>query len=200
MPAFLSFDEFSALVGRSEGLLLFAITAECGAGAECLARRLRRAAGRSAAVHLVCADTGGSPSLVYYAGGDAVPLLAREGPDALDLVAEDLAEAARRSAAREADARTERMLATERLDAFPPFFRMARTLARDAWHAARQTAEGAPLLLASGAAAARLRTCQGCPSLRGDRCVECGCWMTVKAHIAAMRCPLGKWPEPGEGD
>ena len=90
--------------------------------------------------------------------------------------------------------RTEHMLASERLDHFPPFFQMARTLARDAWYTARRSAEGAPVLLPSEAAAARLHVCEACPSLRGDRCIECGCYMTIKAHLAAMHCPLGKWP------
>lgn len=197
MPTFISFDEFSGVVSRGSGILLFAITPDCGDdAAERLAGRLRRAAGPSAAVHLLCADVGASPVLVYYQGGDPRPLLTREDPGAVRRVADDVAEAARLAAARQLEAaeRTERMLASERLDHFPPFFQMARSLARDAWRAARETAQGAPLLLPSDAAAARLQVCQGCPSLRGDRCVECGCYMTVKAHIAAMRCPLSKWP------
>lgn len=206
MPAFLSFDEFSDVVSRGSGVLLFVITAECDGAARRLGLQLRRIVGPSAAVHLMCADVTTSPTLVFYEGGDARPLLTREGPESVRLVSDDLAEAVRRAASRptaaeeaeqleDAAQQTERMLASERLGHFPPFFRMARTLARDAWYAARRTAEGAPLLLPSDAAAARLQVCQACPSLDGDRCVECGCYVTVKAHLTAMRCPLEKWPK-----
>lgn len=212
MPEFISFAEFSDILGRSSGILLVVLTAECGAAARRLGRRLQRAVGESAALHLMCADVTASPTLVFYEGGDQRPLLTREGPASVSTVSEDLAEAARRAASRPstaeeakqhaeaAAARTEHMLASERLDRFPPFFQMARTLARDAWHAARRAGEGSPLLLPSEAAAARLHVCETCPSLRGDRCVECGCYMTIKAHLAAMTCPLGKWPASHETD
>lgn len=196
MPAFISFDEFSDVLGRSSGILLFVLTAECDGAARRLGRRLQRAVGQSVAVHLMCADVAASPTLVFYEGGDSRPLFTREGPASVRSVADDLVEATRRASSRpSAEEETEHMLATERLDHFPPFFQMARTLARDAWHAARRSAEGAPLLLPSEAAAARLHVCASCPSLHGDRCVECGCYMTIKAHLAAMHCPLGKWPD-----
>ena len=206
MPEFISFAEFSDILGHGSGILLFVLTAECDGAGRRLGRRLQRAVGESVAVHLMCADVTESPTLVFYEGGDSRPLLTREGVESVRSVSDTLAEAARRAASRpsaaeeakqhaEVDAaRTERMLASERLDHFPPFFQMARTLARDAWHAARRAGEGSPLLLPSEAAAARLRVCETCPSLRGDRCVECGCYMTIKAHLAAMQCPLGKWP------
>jgi hypothetical protein len=154
----------------------------------------------------MCAAVSPSPTLVFYEGGDTRPLLTREGRASLRTLRADLAEAVRRAGTRpsaEDEARereetvaqqTEQMLASEQLDDFPPFFRMARTLARDAWHAARRSAEGAPLLLKSQAAAARLAVCETCASLRDGRCVECGCYMTIKAHLASMNCPLGKWP------
>lgn len=205
MPSFISFDEFSELVARGSGILVMVITGECDEAAQLAGIALQERVGTSATVHLMCADVVPSPTLVYYAGGDTRVVLRREGSDAVQTVLADvelaaLLAASRLSATEEAarDAahieRTERMLASERLDHFPPFFRMARTLARDAWHAARSTAEGAPLLLDSAAAAARLQVCETCPSLRGDRCVECGCYMLIKAHIASTTCPLGKWP------
>lgn len=205
MPSFISFDDFSELVARSSGILLFVITAECDDAAQLAGSELQHRVGALATVHLMCANLEASPTLVYYEGGDARVVLRRAGVESVRAVLEDLDHAARLVASRPsvaeetarkaADAEhTERMLATERLDDFPPFFRMARTLARDAWNVARSTAEGAPLLLDSDGAAARLQVCQACPSLRGDRCVECGCLMTIKAHFASMRCPLDKWP------
>jgi len=36
--------------------------------------------------------------------------------------------------------------------------------------------------------------CKGCEFLRDDnRCLKCGCWMTVKYKISTARCPIGKW-------
>ncbi len=206
LPDFISFEEFNRLVAGRSGLLLFVITADCGAAARRSGRRVQRTVGEAAAVFLMCAEQNGPLTLVVYEGGDARPLLRREGPTALGNVANDYAEAARiavtrPTASQEQEARTrliertERMLASERLDDFPSFFQMARGLARDAWYAARRSAEGAPLLVDSPCAASRLRTCADCPSLRGDRCVECGCNVHIKAHFAAMRCPVGKWPE-----
>ncbi len=207
MPSFISFDEFSDVVGRGSGILIFAITNECDDAALLAGNELQRIVGTTATVYLMCANVAAAPTLVYYEGGDTRVLARREGTESVATVMEDVADAKRRAASRPtaadeaerhaADAEhTERMLASEQLNRFPPFFRMARKLARDAWHAARSTAEGAPLLLESDAAAARLQVCQACPSLRGDRCVECGCYMMVKAHIASMACPLDKWPKP----
>ena len=164
MSAFISFDEFSGIVSRGSGILLFVITEECDVAAHRQGRQLRQIVGRSAAVHLLCAELTTSPTLVFYQGGDPRPLVSREGPESVRLVSDDLTEAVRRAASRptadeeaerqeDAAKQTERMLASERLDQFPPFFRMARTLARDAWYAARRSAEGAPLLLSSDAAA-----------------------------------------------
>ena len=166
MPTFISFDEFTELIGHSSGILLFVLTATCDGEARRLGRRLQRTVGASAAVHLMCTGVA-SPTLVFYVGGHPQPLVKREGPAPSRAVLADLAEAMRLSSAlpsvhedlkRQADAdeKTEHMLATEKLDQFPPFFRMARNLARDAWYVARRSAEGAPVLLSSEAAAARL--------------------------------------------
>ena len=188
MATFISFDEFSGVLAATDGMLLFVLTPDCNDAGLALGRELERSVGTLATVYLMCAAGRPSVTVAFYRGGDARPLLTREGVDAVRTVREDLEEATRGVA-------TEQMLATEQLSHFPPFFQMARTLARDAWLAARSAGQGAPLLLTGEAAAARLGVCAACPSLHGDRCVECGCYMTVKAHLAAMHCPLGKWPQ-----
>jgi hypothetical protein len=43
--------------------------------------------------------------------------------------------------------------------------------------------------------AARLRVCDECSERRGGRCLQCGCFLAVKAKGRAFTCPLGKWPE-----
>ena len=39
----------------------------------------------------------------------------------------------------------------------------------------------------------RLSICETCEQLDGARCRACGCAITLKASIAATKCPLGKW-------
>ncbi len=45
---------------------------------------------------------------------------------------------------------------------------------------------------------ARLAICEDCDQRRGNRCVKCGCHLTVKARGRAFLCPLRKWPENSE--
>ena len=203
MPAFLTFDEFNDVLGRTAGMLVFVITPECDDEGAQHGRLVEQTVRQFATVHLLCGAIAHSPTLSWYEGGDARPLITSQGSspkEVLDALQEAQRVAASRPGVAEEKAQQEKniartadMLATERLEHFPPFFRMARTLARDAWLAARRTAAGAPLLLSSDAAAARLDVCVVCASYSDGRCVECGCYMTVKAHIAAMQCPLGKW-------
>jgi len=43
----------------------------------------------------------------------------------------------------------------------------------------------------------RLATCIDCDKSQWEgyfiKCTECGCFMTVKAAIPWMKCPIGKW-------
>ena len=39
----------------------------------------------------------------------------------------------------------------------------------------------------------RLEICNECESNRNDRCVECGCFVSIKAKWASEECPLRKW-------
>ena len=41
----------------------------------------------------------------------------------------------------------------------------------------------------------RLAICTTCTRRRGNRCLECGCRLSVKARGRAFQCPLNKWPE-----
>jgi hypothetical protein len=42
---------------------------------------------------------------------------------------------------------------------------------------------------------ARLDICDTCVERVGDRCLQCGCHLTLKARGRAFQCPLGKWPD-----
>ncbi len=44
----------------------------------------------------------------------------------------------------------------------------------------------------------RLSICDGCSERRGNRCLQCGCFLSKKARGRAFRCPLGKWPESNQ--
>ncbi|MFM8223828.1 MAG: DUF6171 family protein, partial [Planctomycetaceae bacterium] len=40
----------------------------------------------------------------------------------------------------------------------------------------------------------RLEICEACDRQRNGRCLECGCWLSLKARGRAWQCPLDKWP------
>jgi hypothetical protein len=44
----------------------------------------------------------------------------------------------------------------------------------------------------------RLEICDTCDERRGNRCLKCGCRLSLKARGRAFRCPLDKWPAPPE--
>ena len=78
---------------------------------------------------------------------------------------------------------------------FPP-------LHRRAWNLARSLAD----FLADGCTtvskdeyAARLAICDTCDRRQRNGCLECGCWLAVKARGRAFQCPLDKWPRAKEG-
>lgn len=41
----------------------------------------------------------------------------------------------------------------------------------------------------------RLEICNGCESRRDNRCLKCGCRLSLKARARAFQCPADKWPE-----
>lgn len=40
----------------------------------------------------------------------------------------------------------------------------------------------------------RLEICDVCDFRRNNRCLKCGCFLSLKACGRAFRCPAGKWP------
>lgn len=48
--------------------------------------------------------------------------------------------------------------------------------------------------------ASRLSECESCPLLNADKvCMDCGCFMPMKAGLVVAECPLGKWGAHVEG-
>ena len=41
----------------------------------------------------------------------------------------------------------------------------------------------------------RLEICDACEQRRGNRCLKCGCRLSLKARGRAFQCPEGKWPD-----
>ena len=71
------------------------------------------------------------------------------------------------------------------------------SLARQAWNLARSLAD----FVADGCKTvtreqyqARLKVCDSCEHRRSNRCMKCGCRLSLKAQGRAFKCPEGKWP------
>jgi hypothetical protein len=47
---------------------------------------------------------------------------------------------------------------------------------------------------------ARLEVCDTCDQRRGNRCLKCGCRLSLKARGRAFQCPLNKWPDVASGE
>jgi hypothetical protein len=40
---------------------------------------------------------------------------------------------------------------------------------------------------------ARLAICLGCPFLKNQTCLKCGCYARFRASLEQKYCPIGKW-------
>ncbi len=40
----------------------------------------------------------------------------------------------------------------------------------------------------------RMEICEVCEHRQTNRCLKCGCWITLKVRGRAFRCPESKWP------
>jgi hypothetical protein len=70
-------------------------------------------------------------------------------------------------------------------------------LPRQAWNLARSLAD----FVADGCRTVtpdeyrrRLEICDACDHRRANRCLKCGCRLSLKARGRAFQCPEGKWP------
>ena len=86
----------------------------------------------------------------------------------------------------------------------PPASQMVRNIAVDHWKSLKAFLKGKHIICPQEIAQKRWEICLDCPKLMYDetnpdtnkkdgRCVECGCFMNVKAHYATAECPIGKW-------
>lgn len=148
-----------------------------------------------------------TPAVYYFAPKKQVPLFYRLGNAILVDVQNDVKIAKEMTTAnkdykqvamdektREQYDRTEKMLETEDVSKFPPFFQQIRNLGKEMWAAGKNAARGLPVLVTADVAFERFSTCQSCEFLKDDsRCEKCGCFMKTKTQLASSSCPIGKW-------
>ena len=84
---------------------------------------------------------------------------------------------------------------TQRQDADP---NRPPSLARQAWNLAQSLAD----FVADGCTTVseeqyrqRLEICDACDQRRDNRCMQCGCRLSLKVRGRVFRCPLDKWPD-----
>ena len=147
--------------------------------------------GAEVTVYGMCAELEAAPLVTFYAPADPRPAYSREGPGAIEDLPAALAGARGAASSRPSRAAEEhtheqaveasaRMAAAEDLSRFPSPFRMARSLALEAWRTARQAALGGEILATAEVAHARQAICTGCDQYDDGRCRSCGCVMRVK--------------------
>lgn len=76
----------------------------------------------------------------------------------------------------------------------PGMLDMAKNLMKDGAKIATNALSGNSTLVEDSVREFRLATCRACPKFTPEeRCVECGCFMKVKAAFVTSKCPLEKW-------
>jgi hypothetical protein len=77
----------------------------------------------------------------------------------------------------------------------PSIGAVASNLAQSVLRNAQSVAAGNPLKIDEVTAQSRLSICKGCEFYNAmqERCMRCGCFMAVKTHLKAEKCPVGKW-------
>lgn len=75
----------------------------------------------------------------------------------------------------------------------PGMLDMAKNLIRDGTSIASNALKGNATLVDDVIREQRWSTCESCPRLQNDRCLECGCFMKVKVAFVTSKCPLEKW-------
>jgi hypothetical protein len=78
-------------------------------------------------------------------------------------------------------------------DELPSVMEMAKNLMKDGSKIIENAVKGNNTLVDDHVRELRWSTCQACPRLQNDRCLECGCFMKVKVAFVTSKCPLEKW-------
>lgn len=75
----------------------------------------------------------------------------------------------------------------------PGMLDMAKNLIKDGTKIAENALSGNKTLVDDSVRESRWTTCQTCPKLQNDRCIECGCFMKIKVAFVTSKCPIGNW-------
>lgn len=76
----------------------------------------------------------------------------------------------------------------------PGMLEMAKNLMNDSAKIAANALSGNATLVEDFVRVNRLSICGGCPRFTSEgRCLECGCFMKIKAAFVTSKCPLEKW-------
>lgn len=73
---------------------------------------------------------------------------------------------------------------------------MASDLAATVIQAIRHAIKTGELIAPESTIKARLSTCEKCDRKSGVRCLECGCFISMKAAVLTASCPKNKWASP----
>jgi hypothetical protein len=78
---------------------------------------------------------------------------------------------------------------------YPSTLEMAKNLGQSISRNIRSVAAGNKFKITDVEAKKRLDICQTCEFFDSlhTRCKKCGCFMALKTHLKAERCPIGKW-------
>ena len=81
------------------------------------------------------------------------------------------------------------------LSSYPVDFQESRKLARETWEQAKRSDRKLPILSTIRVGYRRYAECQKCEKYDKSvhRCGECLCFMRIRTHLEAEKCPLGKW-------
>lgn len=81
------------------------------------------------------------------------------------------------------------------IKSYPVDFQESRQLAKDTWEQAKRSERSLPVLVPIRVGYRRYAECQKCEKYDKTfhRCGECTCFMRIRTHLEAEKCPLGKW-------
>lgn len=89
--------------------------------------------------------------------------------------------------------RRQQLEALKQKTQMPSVAEMGKNLLNTAANVVKGVAAGESLSVTDEQANKRLEICKSCEYYVGERCTQCGCYMSVKTHIRAANCPVGKW-------
>ncbi len=86
-------------------------------------------------------------------------------------------------------------------ESYPSLFQQTKNLAKFSWKLIKylqeksEDEENKSLLAPEEVYEKRMKICKKCPKYdeKQNRCIECGCYLPMKAKFALDDCPLNKW-------